>query len=59
MSKQKDLLHIGEVYGSMLNHVKHKLVKEGKTGKEEIGEAPLQDGGPTEKSGFVKPKLDK
>lgn len=70
MSKQNDFMCIGEVYGKMLNGVRHKLVAEGKTGppkakqapkvKEgEIGDVSLEDGGPAEKGGFTKKVIDK
>lgn len=62
MSERNDFASIGEIYGSMLNGVKKKLVSEGKIGKVspgEIGEAPLISGGPQEKGGFQKPLIDK
>jgi len=62
MSKQNDFSSIGQVYGSMLNNMKHKLVSEGKTGTVkpgEIGEAPLIKGGPLETSGYVPSKIDR
>jgi hypothetical protein len=57
MSKQNDFASIGQVYGGMLNNIKHKLVSEGKTG--EIGEAPLLKGGPQETAGYVPSKIDR
>ena len=62
MSKQNDFSSIGQVYGSMLNNMKHKLVSEGKTGTVkpgEIGEAPLIKGGPLETSGYLPSKIDR
>ena len=62
MSKQNDFSSIGQVYGSMLNNMKHKLVSEGKTGTVkpgEIGEAPLIKGGPLKTSGYVPSKIDR
>ncbi len=58
-AKKKDLNSLGSVYGDMLNGVKRSIVKENKVKPGEIGEAPLEDGGPLEKRGFVKTKLDK
>jgi len=57
MSKQNDFASIGQVYGGMLNSIKHKLVYEGKTG--EIGEVPLLKGGPQETAGYVPSKIDR
>lgn len=54
--KKQDQQLLGDVYGSILNKVKYNLVKE--KVKEEIGNAPLLDGGPQEKGGFVPTKLD-
>jgi hypothetical protein len=63
MSKQNDFSSIGQVYGSMLNSMKHKLVSEGKIGTTvkpgEIGEAPLIKGGPLETAGYVPSKIDR
>ena len=62
MSKQNDFSSIGQVYGSMLDNMKHKLVSEGKTGTVkpgEIGEAPLIKGGPLETAGYVPSKIDR
>jgi hypothetical protein len=63
MSKQNDFSSIGQVYGSMLNNMKHKLVSEGKIGTMvkpgEIGEAPLIKGGPQETAGYMPPKIDR
>jgi hypothetical protein len=63
MSKQNDFSSIGQVYGSMLNSMKHKLVSEGKIGTTvkpgEIGEAPLIKGGPLETAGYMPSKIDR
>jgi hypothetical protein len=62
MSKQNDFSSIGQVYGSMLDNMKHKLVSEGKTGTVkpgEIGEAPLIKGGPLETAGYMPSKIDR
>ena len=63
MSKQNDFASIGQVYGGMLNSMKHKLVSEGKTGPMikpgEIGEAPLIKGGPLETAGYMPSKIDR
>jgi hypothetical protein len=63
MSKHNDFTSIGQVYGSMLNSMKHKLVSEGKIGSMvkpgEIGEAPLIKGGPLETAGYVPSKIDR
>jgi hypothetical protein len=63
MSKQNDFSSIGQVYGSMLNSMKHKLVSEGKIGTTvkpgEIGESPLIKGGPLETAGYVPSKIDR
>ena len=63
MSKQNDFSSIGQVYGSMLNNMKHKLVSEGKIGTTvkpgEIGESPLIKGGPLETAGYVPSKIDR
>jgi len=63
MSKQNDFSSIGQVYGSMLNNMKHKLVSEGKIGTMvkpgEIGEAPLIKGGPQETAGYMPSKIDR
>lgn len=58
-----DLLNIGQIYGSMFDNLRTQLVAEGKTGYKvkpgEIGEAPLLDGGPSEKGGFQKDIIDR
>jgi hypothetical protein len=63
MSKQNDFASIGQVYGGMLNSMKHKLVSEGKIGTMvkpgEIGEAPLIKGGPLETAGYMPSKIDR
>lgn len=59
----KDFTSIGNLYGGMLNSVKHKLVSEGKLGPSvkagEIGEAPLIKGGPQTTAGYMPAKLDR
>ena len=62
MSNHKDLLSIGNIYGSMLNKLQHELVRESKRTKvpvNEIGDAPLIKGGPQETAGYMQTKLDK
>jgi len=64
MAKPKnDFASIGNLYGSMLNGVKHKLVSEGKLGPSvkagEIGDAPLIKGGPQTTAGYMPAKIDK
>ena len=53
-SKSKEFNLLGDVYGSILNKV--KTVNEGVN---EIGDAPLQAGGPLEKSGFSTKVVDR
>lgn len=53
-SKSKEFNLLGDVYGSILNKV--KTVSEGVN---EIGDAPLQAGGPLEKSGFNNKIIDR
>jgi hypothetical protein len=57
MSKD-DINSLGSVYGGMLNGLKKDLIKEGKIGPNEIGDAALLDGGPTEEGGFTEPEVD-
>lgn len=62
MAKPKnDFTSIGNLYGGMLNSIKHKLVSEGKVGPKvgEIGEAPLVKGGPQTTAGYMPAKIDK
>ena len=63
MYKSNDFAKIGQVYGGMLNGMKHKLVSEGKIGPKvkpgEIGEAPLIKGGPQETAGYMPAKVDR
>jgi hypothetical protein len=56
MSKRinTDLNSIGNIYGDMLNNVRTIEEK-----VNEIGEAPLQAGGPLEKGGFTKKAVDR
>ena len=53
-SKNKEFNLLGDVYGNILNKV--KTVSEGVN---EIGDAPLQAGGPLEKSGFCNKVIDR
>lgn len=53
-SKNKEFNLLGDVYGNILNKV--KTVSEGVN---EIGDAPLQSGGPLEKSGFSTKVVDR
>lgn len=57
MSKS-DLNSLGSVYGSMLNGLKRDLIKEGKVGPGDIGEAELEDGGPEAADGFAEAEVD-
>jgi len=57
MSKD-DLNSLGSLYGGMLNGLKKDLIKEGKVGPGEIGDAALQAGGPTEEGGFAEAEVD-
>ena len=57
MSKD-DINSLGSVYGGMLNGLKKDLIKEGKVGPGEIGDAALHSGGPTEEGGFTEPAVD-
>ena len=64
MAKTKnDFTSIGNLYGGMLNSVKHKLVSEGKLGPSvkvgEIGDSPLIKGGPQTTAGYMPAKIDK
>jgi hypothetical protein len=54
-------MNIGQLYGNMLNGVKHKLLAEGKVGPKpgEIGELPLIKGGPQTTSGYMPVKVDR
>ena len=55
MSKTKDLVSIGEAYADVLN----KVIVEDKTVPEgEIGNAPLESGGPEERGGFEPAAID-
>lgn len=56
MSKRKntDLNSIGSIYGDMLSNVRTIEEK-----VNEIGEAPLKDGGPLERGGFTKKAVDR
>lgn len=57
---RSDINAIGNVYGQMLNNFKKTLVIEAAKPKTKgIGDVKLQSGGPQEKSGFTKTKIDK
>jgi len=53
-SKNKEFNLLGDIYGGILNKV--RTVNEGVN---EIGDAPLKDGGPQEKSGFSTKVIDR
>jgi len=57
MSKD-DINNLGSVYGGMLNSLKKDLIKEGKIGHGEIGDADLLDGGPQEEGGYAEAEID-
>ncbi len=57
MSKN-DINSLGSLYGGMLNGLKKDLIKEGKVGPGEIGDAALQTGGPTKEGGFAEAEVD-
>jgi len=63
MGNKNDFTKIGDVYGGMLNNMKHNLIAEGKIGPAvkvgEIGQAPLIKGGPQETAGYVPAKIDR
>jgi hypothetical protein len=63
MSKPNDVFKIGDVYGNMLNQMKHKLVSEGKVGPTvkpgQIGDSPLIKGGPVDTAGYMDSLVDK
>ena len=54
MSSKKDLISIGEAYGNVLNRV--NINEEVPAG--EVGEAPLESGGPEERGGFRPSEID-
>jgi hypothetical protein len=55
----KDFLNLGQVYTEMFSDLKRDLVKEGKLGLEDIGNAPLEtQGGPANADGFQEPEID-
>ena len=56
--KKKDLNNLGDIYGNILNDMKKNIIQESKI-KEEIGEAPLQKGGPQETAGYKSEKIDR
>ena len=57
--RNNDLYSIGAIYGDILNGVKTVVIKEDKTVPDgEIGNAPLESGGPEERGGFVPAALD-
>jgi hypothetical protein len=57
-AKKKDLNNLGSIYGNILNNIKKTIVHESKV-KEEIGEAPLQQGGPQETAGYNPQRIDR
>jgi hypothetical protein len=57
-AKKKDLNSLGDIYGNILNGVKNNILRESKV-KQEIGEAPLQKGGPQETAGYMPSKVDR
>ena len=57
--RKEDLYSIGAIYGDMLNGVKTVVIKEDKTVPEgEVGDAPLEAGGGTERGGFEPSIID-
>ena len=58
MSKKKDLKSIGEAYGDMLNKLKVNLNEDKTVPVGEVGQAPLESGGPEEKGGFRPAEVD-
>ena len=58
IAKKKDLNSLGNIYGNILNGVKKNIIRESKV-KQEIGEAPLQKGGPQETAGYMPTKVDR
>lgn len=63
MATDNDFAKIGDVYGKILNGVKHKLVAEKKEKTKiapgQIGEVPLIKGGPDQTAGYVSHRIDK
>ena len=55
MNKNNDLTNLGDIYKDVLNQV---VVTEDKVPVGEIGNAELEDGGPTEKAGFKESEID-
>ena len=57
---KKDMQQIGDVYGNILNSLKHTIVKEGKQPENAFNSKfPKQEGGPSEKGGYHKALDDK
>ena len=54
MSKKNDWISLGEAYEDVFKKV---VIKEG-VPEGEIGDAPLEDGGPTERGGFKESEID-
>jgi len=54
MSKKNDWISLGEAYKDVFKKV---VIKEG-VPEGEIGDAPLEDGGPTERGGFKESEID-
>jgi|LakMenE18May11ns_1017448.scaffolds.fasta_scaffold9959608_24 hypothetical protein len=52
---KKDMQQIGDVYGDVLNSLKHNIIKEDKQPENAFNsDFPKQDGGPSEKGGYSK-----
>jgi hypothetical protein len=57
---KKDMQRIGDVYGDVLNSLKHNIIKEDKQPENAFNsDFPKQDGGPSEKGGYHKALNDK
>lgn len=57
---KKDMQQIGDVYGNILNSLKHTIIKEGKQPENAFNsDFPKQEGGPSEKGGYHKALNDK
>lgn len=58
-AKKKDSNNLGDIYGNMLNTVKHNIIRESKVKQGEIGDAPLIKGGPQQTAGYMPSKIDR
>jgi len=58
-AKKKDNNNLGNIYGDMLNTVKHNILRESKVKQGEIGDLPLIKGGPQETAGYMPSKIDR